>query len=601
MYAQIFTLIAAVGVAGSIAWSVSQQQSTGRTVQLRTTSADTLTQAKTILGSESSDPDGDGYKEPPAMTPLTGGPAGGGAIATSSGAPRADAWGTPLGYCPYDLGTTNASSGRITGAANPTQGSVVFVLISAGPDKTFQTSCANAAAGTRQGDDGIRATTVAQLNQGVGGTIYWGDPVANAAALNAIDKTNLPEGHYRVVLDTRQGYVYRKAAGVWELATAAGGGGGGGLQAPSYTGTPPTILMGNGMPVVGMSPGGNGNKYSFAVASDGQLYAAGNNRLPSSGYSAWGDLTTSAKLSWYPIPGAAGIKFVAPSGDRGFFVKTDNTLWASGLNTTSGALGVGDTANRSTFTQIASDVLKVQASAVNGVLQKSDGLYLWGAGNSIGTTATNLTPLKITDTSSSVRTFSLASTGGCLAKLEADGQLWVRGNAGYCSNSTSSSTGAWQPILAGVANVALGGPTAVNMYAVKSDGTLWVRGGANSDYQLGLGTTGAYASFTQTSLTDVALVAACPYAAFAVKADGSLWAAGNNMWNQFGDGASTASKTTWARITTISNVVGIYLADDCSGAFALKQDGTVWAAGVDYGHHGLGTNNIPRHTWTRVL
>lgn len=144
----------------------------------------------------------------PAAAPVIGTASAVGLVPATSAAPKVDAWGSNIGYCTF------------TAIA---QGNPVFAVISAGPDKVFQTSCSQAFVGTAQGDDGVRWKTVANVLQGVGGTVYFGDPVANLAALEAL--TSVHVGETRVTKDT--GYVYVNKAGVsgTGMWTLSGGGG----------------------------------------------------------------------------------------------------------------------------------------------------------------------------------------------------------------------------------------------------------------------------------------------------------------------------------------------------------------------------------------
>lgn len=141
-----------------------------------------------------------------AATPA---PAGGGQLPVASAAPRRDAWGTALGYC---------------AAAAMAQGDPVFAIVSAGSDKTFATTCAQALAGIAAGDDGVRFKSVANVKQGVGGTVYFGDPVAMAGDLGNL--ALVKPGEMRVV--RQDGSVWVNATGTvgqsyWTQASAGGG------------------------------------------------------------------------------------------------------------------------------------------------------------------------------------------------------------------------------------------------------------------------------------------------------------------------------------------------------------------------------------------
>jgi type II secretory pathway pseudopilin PulG len=215
--------ILAAGVLATIAYSSYYQIARGtQDTMNRTQSAALLTQAVYALATEAAttgDIDGDGVTEPPAGAVVLN---DGYEVPTTSGAPKIDAWGSKIQYCPWDNGSTNTSAGRLTGAAAALQTSLQLALISAGPDKAFATTCAQVLAGGAaaqpNGDDGIRTLTVAQLNQGVGGTYFYGDPVASVAALPA---TDAPVGKMRLAKDTQIPYMWNGTswlplnAGAW--------------------------------------------------------------------------------------------------------------------------------------------------------------------------------------------------------------------------------------------------------------------------------------------------------------------------------------------------------------------------------------------------
>lgn len=213
------------GVALSVVFFVSGLQNKGATVTAQTVTSETMRQAAYILSTEAADTDADGQPEPPIMA-LNSNGTGNCATTTeestaacfipsTSAAPKNDAWGKALFYCAWDHGTTNASTARISGTAAPTQAIALFAVISAGPNKTVQTTCTQAKAGQVTGDDLVRSITLAQKQQGTGGTMYYGDAVANYAALPASGNTT---GTMRVTLDTGRTFVWNGTA--W-IPTAA--------------------------------------------------------------------------------------------------------------------------------------------------------------------------------------------------------------------------------------------------------------------------------------------------------------------------------------------------------------------------------------------
>ena len=110
---------------------------------------------QTVLNSPTSgNCDSDNFVEAtPFVTPATGEPApsGGGVIPrTNIGISDRDAFGTQIGYCVWDLGTdtntgTCTGDNRLDGSNDPLAGAeqsrTAFALISAGPNRRFETTC----------------------------------------------------------------------------------------------------------------------------------------------------------------------------------------------------------------------------------------------------------------------------------------------------------------------------------------------------------------------------------------------------------------------------------------------------------------------------
>lgn len=205
----------AAGVLATIAYGSYYQIARGvQDTVLKANASALLTQAAYTLAAEAGDTDGDGIAEPLAAINDW-------QIPALSGAPKADAWGTAFRYCPWDNGATNSSAGRINGENPAQQTSIQFALVSAGSDKAFATDCTQAKIGLPAvgSDDGVRTRTVAQITQGVGGTYFYGDPVANKEALLLL--TGSPAGMMRIAKDTNVTYSWNGSAWVPLTAVAA--------------------------------------------------------------------------------------------------------------------------------------------------------------------------------------------------------------------------------------------------------------------------------------------------------------------------------------------------------------------------------------------
>lgn len=164
-------------------------------------------------------------------------------VPNDSSSPKVDPWGTEILYCPFNNGNgiagstngyatallsanfTTAGTNYLEGEILQKESSIVFAIISAGVDKTFQTSCldiANKDGGgnpypLRKGDDGVRVVSVLDVKKGVGGTKFYGDPI-NVAA----DLANVVAEHNELRMVSSTGVVYKYDATIPSASTAIG-------------------------------------------------------------------------------------------------------------------------------------------------------------------------------------------------------------------------------------------------------------------------------------------------------------------------------------------------------------------------------------------
>jgi hypothetical protein len=156
IFAVLFGAVALTGVLAA----VSMQTVTGpvRTVtkvtQKNMVDNDLMTANKIIVAtaaaqSDDGDCDADGFVEPAPWRAAGGAPAptGGGLLPNTIGANTIDPWGSEYGYCVWDhrtvdaAGCGGASQLRLQGPTAILSNQLVLAVVSAGPDKTFQTTC----------------------------------------------------------------------------------------------------------------------------------------------------------------------------------------------------------------------------------------------------------------------------------------------------------------------------------------------------------------------------------------------------------------------------------------------------------------------------
>lgn len=274
--AYAFAALAVLGTISVLGYNVyaGVTKSTSQS-QNQTQSGALLSQAIAVLATETTDSDGDGFAEGAAQNTNGTKPTGGGTIPNVSGAPKTDAWGSSIGYCAWDNGSTNISANRITGDNPGTQSSSVLAVVSSGADKTFQMTCADAKAGARKGDDGYRVLTVSQINQGVGGTVFYHDPVdcenattpssdllgnpancgTSTSRLDLLNAASLKDGQFIVVRKSGKPKQWHAASSTWKNLSGSA------TPPDAFSFTPvtnaatSTLYTSNTVTVTGIDPG----------------------------------------------------------------------------------------------------------------------------------------------------------------------------------------------------------------------------------------------------------------------------------------------------------------------------------------------------------
>ena len=238
--------------------------------------------------------------------------------------------------------------------------------------------------------------------------------------------------------------------------------------------------------------GGIGEETNAAIKTDGSLYVWGANNTGEAGQNT----TSGGYSSPTQIPGSWNKvnRCKARSTSQGGAVKTDGTLWMWG-NNNQGNLGVNDTTQRSSPTQVGTDTTwdDIFSGGYAHFGLKTDGtLWSWGK-NGNGILGLNSgpnnqrfsSPVQIGTNTNWKFVDTEVYTRGVAVALKTDGTLWSWGynNSGELgkNNRTAYSSpiqipGTW----AQAAGVNQG------VVAIKTDGTLWAWGKNNGmDGQLG--------------------------------------------------------------------------------------------------------------------
>ncbi|WP_435642128.1 tail fiber domain-containing protein [Micavibrio aeruginosavorus] len=179
IFAALFGAVALIGVVGAASTALMRGPlSTVVTVNQKA-KADTQMQLAAKLAvmeaaqqSAGGDCDGDGFIEPLVPRAGTTVPTNGGLIPGIIGATKTDPWGTEYGYCAWDMMDLGHAScdatppGLLDGAtADPddARAAIIISIISAGPDRAFNTSCVDYATDPKMvlsgGDDVVHSFT----------------------------------------------------------------------------------------------------------------------------------------------------------------------------------------------------------------------------------------------------------------------------------------------------------------------------------------------------------------------------------------------------------------------------------------------------------
>ena len=284
-----------------------------------------------------------------------------------------------------------------------------------------------------------------------------------------------------------------------------------------------TRLTSKDGPVTGVKAAAVGNNSTFFIGSDNSLWATGFNYYGELGV---GNRDTQSNFVNVETAGQ-NIKAIAAGLRHTVLLKEDGTLWAAGYNF-NGQLGLGDTEDRNSFTEVknaGSGIIAVAAGNYHTVILKNDGSVWTTGSNSLGQLGfagkgdlSSFT--RVSDEKgrplSAVR--MIAARGNLTVLVKSDGSIIMAGDYSdpkeinvpdfsIAVDETKPDTaksgfvslvpgGGASSKFAGVQKITLGYNS---IYVIASDGSLWVAG-SNRYGQLSLG------SETQTSAALVPVV-----------------------------------------------------------------------------------------------
>lgn len=339
-----------------------------------------------------------------------------------------------------------------------------------------------------------------------------------------------------------------------------------------------------------------GYNHTFILKHDGSLYSCGYNI---SGQLGLGDNTRKTSFTKVTANINNDVKQVACGSSHTIILKKDGSIWSCGGNG-NGQLGLGSKTDKNTFTKvntnINNDVKQIACGEYHTFIFKNDG-SAWCCGlNNYGQLGLNDTTNRSTFTQVNINNVKQIVCGNYhTIILKNDGSIWSCGynGSGQLGLGNTANKSTFTKVTTNVNNdvkqIACGQNCT---FILKTNGSVWACG-YNSYGQLGLGTTDInYNTFTQVTTNinnDVKQIACGEYHTVILKNDGSIWSCGRNDKGQLGISGAGNKNTFTQVITNISNDVKL-IACGGSHTFILKANGGVWSCGYNY-HGQLGLDN----------
>ena len=266
-----------------------------------------------------------------------------------------------------------------------------------------------------------------------------------------------------------------------------------------------------------------------------------------------------------------------------------------------GALGLGDTTDRSNPTQVGAagwtlaNIGTYNSNQIGAI--KNDGtLWMWGANNTgqlgQGNTTNYSSPVQVgaLTTWAKISTSDVPTTGTTLA-IKTDGTLWAWGknNVGqlglgfisYTPESSPRQVGAltdWASVSAGAS---------ATSFAIKTDGTLWNWGStALGKSGRGPGVSGVSSPVQVGTDTTWSVIICGGNNSIALKTDNTMWTWGQGQAGRLGNGGTgnqsapvQIGAAVWSKVSATQGAWGS----------ATRTDGTLWTWGRgDSGQLGVG-------------
>ncbi len=322
------------------------------------------------------------------------------------------------------------------------------------------------------------------------------------------------------------------------------------------------------------------------------------------GYNGDHELGLGAGTTNQPSPQQVGALTTwtgNPATGNGQACATTSTpaLFCWGYNA-SGQLGVGDTTNRTTPTQVPnppSDTWTAVAAKGNTTCSRTTTgkeRYCWGD-NTYGQvgdgTTTNRTSPVLLEGGTPSNSSGLGNNTSC--ELHTDNTLWCWGLLNYGQVGVGVSTHLDTPVASGAINLWTS-PTAGSLHACSLDVAHRLYCWGNNAYgELGLGTTASAFTATQVGLATWIAVAAGTNVTCGIQTGGALYCWGQNNVGQLGQNFTSGLPQTSPIQVGVATWIAVSVG--ASDACGIQTGGTLYCWGSNAtGEDGVGNVTSPQ-------